>query len=352
MLEASADEACLAVRLYNDPSQPRSFEAFAVHMHMAWLYLSQAEMARDGVDNRYPDKKHPRRFVKVDGEYKRWDLALSVAHRWPDAADPVRANLDFFISLRNKIEHRYARQQETFALALGGYAQAHLLNYEEEVTSQFGPRYSLATRLRFPIFIGTFTPEGETALRRLRATLPKSLRRFVSDYHAGLSEATGQDSRFEFRVRVVMELAKKDPDATAIQYTRYDDMTPEQRDAVEQMGRRGQVLVREQQRGVVNLGYLKPSEATRRVAAQVPFIFNSYDFTKAWQRLKVRPKTGAEHPERTLEQFCVWDGTHEDYVYTPAYVRHLVEKCATEDGFRAVTGREPRPAPPSRQRAS
>jgi len=343
MLDASADEAVLAVRLYNDPEQPRSLEAFAVQMHLSWLYLLQAEMTRDHLDNRYRDRKNPRRFVKVDGEYKRWDLALSVARRWPDPGDPVRANLDFFIALRNKIEHRYARQEEALALALGGYAQAHLLNYDEEVTSQFGPRYSLATRLRFPIFIGTFSPEGETALRRLRAKLPKSLQRFIADYHSGLTEETGHDRRFELRIRIVMELAKKDPDAIAVRYTRYDDMTPEQRTMVEQMGHRGQVIIREQQRGVVHFNSLKPRDATRRVAAQLPFVFTSHDFTLAWQRLDVRPKTGADHPERTKEQFCAWDGTHHDYVYTPAYVRHLVEHCATEDGFRRVTGRLARP---------
>jgi hypothetical protein len=36
IVKASRDEACLAARLYNDPSEVRSFEAFVVHMHLAW----------------------------------------------------------------------------------------------------------------------------------------------------------------------------------------------------------------------------------------------------------------------------------------------------------------------------
>jgi hypothetical protein len=44
MVEASKDEAVLAVRLYNDPSEARSFEGFVVHMHLAWLYLLHAVM--------------------------------------------------------------------------------------------------------------------------------------------------------------------------------------------------------------------------------------------------------------------------------------------------------------------
>jgi hypothetical protein len=49
MMHASQAEACLAVRLYNDPAEERSFEGFVVHMHLAFLYLLHAELCRDGV---------------------------------------------------------------------------------------------------------------------------------------------------------------------------------------------------------------------------------------------------------------------------------------------------------------
>jgi hypothetical protein len=47
-----------------------------------------------------------------------------------------------------------------------------LLNFEEELTAGFNNDYSLATVLRFPIFIGTFTTEGAEALIKLRERLP------------------------------------------------------------------------------------------------------------------------------------------------------------------------------------
>ena len=129
------------------------------------------------------------------------ELAKCVVERLGDG-DPVRANLLFSIALRNRIEHRYARHQETLALAVAGHCQALLINYEQRMTSQFGVDHSLATRLRFPVFIGTFTEEGGQALQRLRAALPKDLQRFIADYHAGLDPATANDSRFDFRLRV------------------------------------------------------------------------------------------------------------------------------------------------------
>jgi hypothetical protein len=175
-LHAARDEAVLAVRLYNDAGEPRAFEGFVVHMHVAWLYLLHARFIRDGIDFRYPDRSHPRRFVKVDGDFKRWELARCVKERWADPNDARRRNVEFFIGLRNRIEHRHTRQDANLALAVSGHAQALLLNFEEELTSTFGSRHSLATVLRFPVFVGSFTTDGTEALVRLRDRLPARLK--------------------------------------------------------------------------------------------------------------------------------------------------------------------------------
>src|SRR6266536_2282820 len=138
-LQASKDEALLAVDLYNGPYERRSLEAFIVHMHLAWLYLLHAELIRDGVDFRYWQRgKH--RLVKINGEPKTWELGRCAAKRWGDE-DPVRKNIEFFIGLRDKIEHRF---QEATTVAVAGHAQAHVLNYETELVSQFGKPHSLA----------------------------------------------------------------------------------------------------------------------------------------------------------------------------------------------------------------
>jgi hypothetical protein len=343
MVDASTDEASLAVRLYNDPSEPRSFEAFVVHMHLAWLYLLHAELTRAGVDFRYwTTVGKVRRLIKVDGEPKQWELARCVEERWPNEKEPVRANLGFFIGLRNKIEHRYARQQEALTVAVGGHAQALLLNYEEELTSQFGDKSSLATRLRFPVFIGSFTDEGERALRRLRSQLPAPLRTFIAEYDAGLDEDVANDPHYEFRLRVVQELTKKDADALAVQFTRFDDLTDEQRATVEEMGKKGAVIVREQKRGVVGHGLMRPTEAAKAIEAEIPFKFTSGLFTKAWKKLGVRPPVGDSHPERTNDKYCYYDERHKDYGYTAAYVAKVARECNTEAKFRKFLETTPR----------
>ncbi|MBB4853392.1 hypothetical protein HNP40_000758 [Mycobacteroides chelonae] len=341
MVDAARDEACVAVRMYNDPSERRSFEAFIIHMHLAWLYLLHAEFERDGVDVRYRIGK-TRRLEKVDGEPKKWELAKCVKERWPDISDPTRANVEFFISLRNKIEHRYTRQQEGLTLAVGGRSQALLLNFEQELVSQFGAEHSLAAVLRFPVFIGTFTTEGVRTLTRLHKALPKSLQQFIADSVVNLPDSTRYDSRYDFKLRVVLELAKGDSDAIGMTFTRESDMNDDQKKAIESMGNSGLVIVREQQRGIGNLGLLKPHQVVERVAAKIPFDFNMDDFVQAWRRHDIRPPSKSDHPERTKEDFCRYDQPHKDYVYSEKWVKRLIDKLQTENGFLNFIGKPAR----------
>ncbi len=333
------------MRLYNDSAEARAFEGFVIHMHLAWLYLLHAQFVRDDVDFRYWDPKFKKRLLRIDGEAKRWELERSMKERWPAESDPVRANLSLFIKLRNRLEHRHAHADEALMLNLAGHAHALLVNYESELTEQFGENQSLALRLRLPIFVGTFTSQGEQALRRFRRTLPADLRSFVTDYEAGLDEQVTSDSRYEFRLRAMVELAPRDPDAVAMQFTHYADMTEEEREFAEELGRRGQVITRDRKVAVSGLGRLMPTKAAQEVQAAIPYVFNVSHFTAAWKQEGIRPLNGDSNPARTNSDFCEYDEPTKTYRYTKAWVQRLIRKCSTPEGFLAMTGMEPRLKP-------
>lgn len=338
-VDAACDEACLAVKLYNDPSEKRSFESFIVHMHLAWLYLLHAEFQRDGIDYRYRQKDNPRRFEKVDGEPKTWELAKCIVERWPHLT-AVRANIEFFIALRNKIEHHYTRFQQELALAVGGKSQALLLNFEEEMTDQFGVRFSLATKLRFPVFVGSFTAEGQQALEQLQAKLPKGLKQFIVQCTRDVPSDVREDNKYDMRLRVYLELVKNPATGLPIRFVREADMTEEQKAVLRETGL---VIVREQHRDVSNRGWMKPHQVVKAVAARIPFRFNTSHFIRAWKAESVRPAVGSTHPERTKEQYCRYDEPHRDYTYSQAYVDHLVRHLGTVDGFQELLGMTPVP---------
>ena len=151
--------------------------------------------------------------------------------------------------------------------------------------------------------------------------------------------------QYEVRLRATVELAPKDPDAVAVQFTRYDDMTEEERAAVEETGRKGQVIVRDRKQPVFELGRLMPKPAAAELEVGIPFVSNVAHFTAAWKRAKVRPPHGDPNSDRTNSDFCEYDEPTKSYRHTGAYVSHLIKKCSTEEGFEAVTGMSPRIKP-------
>jgi hypothetical protein len=336
MLEGARDEALLAVDLYNQPRQPRRLEGFFVHMHLAWLYLLHAEFKRDGIDYRY--RLPNGRFQRVDGEPRTWELTRSVEERWPEDS-AIRKNMELTIALRNKIEHRY---HEAIAMATSGYAQALLLNFEEELTSSFGPKFSLGEHLRFPIFVGSITAVGDARIAEIRNRLPSSTRDFITEFEADLDQTIVRDQRYEFRVHLIPKLGPKTEADRALTFVREDELTNDQREVLLDLGRTGAVIVREQVRGVAGAGLMKPGTASSRIQERIPFKFSVYShFPRAWRQLGCRPKSGSARPERTDERYCFYDEPHADYLYTPAFVEKVVRETSTAEKFAAFIGLPP-----------
>lgn len=206
--------------LYNRLHEPRALEAFVIHMHLAWLYLLHAELTRDNIDFRYWDRKRGKRarLVKVNDEPKTWELSRCVEKRWKPS-DPVRKNIEFFVGLRDKIEHRY---QEATIVTVAGHAQAHVLNYEAELVSQFGKAESLASVLRFPVFLTSLTSEGIEALKKLKGSLPPRVSRYIASFHDGLDPQVAQDERFEYRLRLMQYVGPASQADLAVEFVKWD----------------------------------------------------------------------------------------------------------------------------------
>jgi hypothetical protein len=164
MLAESQRHALKAVDEWN--TSTGNYSDFITQMHRAWHYLLHAVFRRDKVDYHYRDTKTGR-YVEVDGEPKAWDLERCLKQRYPKDNDPVRSNVELFVKLRNKVEHRY---EHGLKIVTGGKAQALVINYENEVVQQFGPAFSMADKLRFPVFLQSLTSAQD--LRAAVAKLP------------------------------------------------------------------------------------------------------------------------------------------------------------------------------------
>lgn len=337
ILMESRRQACVAVDFYNRPGDRRSYHDFVMHMHTAWLYLLHAELERGKVD--YVFRNARGHAVKTrDEDKKLWDLERCVKERYGES-DPVRANLEFFIGLRNKVEHRY---QDALLVATAGMAHAYVINYETELVTQFGDEQSLAEELRFPIFVQSLTPDGLEEQRRLRRRLPVATRTYITKFQQNLDIAIKGSERFDYRVMLTPLRGPKTEADLAVTIVKAEDLTEEKRAEMEKAGKVGTMVLTEKQRDVMHKDAMAPTAAAAAVEELLPFEFKVHHFVALYKHYgSIRPPNGSDIPEATDPRYCVYDKPFKQYAYTTAYVKKCAAEVNTREKWRAVFGKEP-----------
>src|SRR5699024_4445049 len=139
-LDEARRQALVAIDFYNRPGDRRSFADFVVHMHLGWQNLLHADRMRRKAEIFYRENDKRRTFKRnPDGSKRTWDLAHCLKFEFADNS-AIRANVEFFIGLRNHIEHRY---QDAVLIATASEAHACIINFEAELVRRFGDTESL-----------------------------------------------------------------------------------------------------------------------------------------------------------------------------------------------------------------
>lgn len=150
-LEKCRLSAIAAVDVYNRPGPGFRTAHYILLIVMAWTALFHAIFYRKGRRPWYRKAGQGgtgTRYVKVDGEYKHWELVECLKQHFADKNPPERRNLEFLIGLRNKIEHRHIPAMDA---SLYGECQASLLNLENLLTTEFGAKYVKAKGQAFTL---------------------------------------------------------------------------------------------------------------------------------------------------------------------------------------------------------
>lgn len=326
-LQASKGEVRLAVDLYNRSGNERQLEAFIVHMNLGWTKLLQARTECDGGelyerDARGWRRKHP------EGGYLYKPLRTLLGEQFT-VTDPRLSNITFFQGLRNQIEHRH---EAKVAALVAGRTQALLINYEQTLVEWFGQEEALGSELRFPLFVSTITEGAAAAVKALRAQIPRGVLDWVQDFDASLEPGLTADQRFDFRIYLVAHKGPKTQADASMTFVREEELTADQRAVLNQV----QTIIREKHVPVEDLNGLKAGEVVEQVAARLDATFNMHMHTQAWKFYGVRPPSDSTDRTATKPQFCYYNGTFEQYTYTPAWVEYLVRHLANAEEYGAV----------------
>lgn len=305
-----------------------------VLMVIAWTSLFHAIFHRRRIKPFYR-RANSRRYQKVGGEYKRWDLAECLQQYFKDHNPPLRKNLDFFITIRNSIEHCTLAELDP---EIFGECQAMLMNFENTLCDNFTERYAINTGLNFALqFSRTSSTRRADGSARIQAKSFKRIKQHIDSFRSALSADIQSDLQYAFKVFLVPKVGSHaSRDAVAVEWVRYDTSKPEQMQQYERVV----ALIKPKEVPVANLNLLKPSDVVRRVAAEIPRPFNMHHHILCYRHFSARPKGDAPDPKACDVRFCVYDTAHKDYLYTEAWVEHLAKTLSEEAAYRFLLSKK------------
>lgn len=319
-LESSVDSALLAVEIYNKPRTAFRSEGFICMMAIAWTRLFHAHF-NNTVGDRYYYKKAGR-YELIEGERKAWELGTCIK-KYGSLPEPVEKNLQFFIRLRNKIEHRHIEKREVDALIFGE-CQSLLYNYENLLIQLFGAQYALNEALVYSLqFSHLRTPVQKKSNKAALSRDLADIVAYVEKYRNGLNEDTYNSQEYSIKLIQLPRISNTSRADAAIEFVRWDQLSAEDRAAYEKIA----VIIKDKKVTVsaANVKRYKPSAVVKKVNAVLgKSTLTSNLHVTLYKMFRVRPPNGAEDPFETNSEYCLFDETHNDYVYQDAWVDFLV----------------------------
>ena len=328
ILDASIDSALLAVEIYNKPRTTFRSEGFITMMIMAWTRLLHANF-NNTIGDKYYYKKKNNRYEIVDGERKAWELSTCIK-KHGEIKSGVESNLNFFIKLRNKIEHRHIEKREVDTLIFGE-CQSLLFNYESMLIECFGSSYSINEALVYSLqFSQIRTQKQEQANRSALSKDLSEIISFVEKYRNILDDDTYNSQEYSIKLIQIPKISNTNRADAAIEFVRWDALSDEDKAAYEKLN----VIIKDKTVKIeaANVGRLKPSEVVKQVSEAL----NGNSITQnlhvvLYKLFDIRPANGDNDPFETNAEFCLYDEPHNDYVYQEAWVTFLIHFMQTTD---------------------
>ena len=174
-LDKAKQSALQAVDTYNKTGTVFRSGTYIVLMVIAWTSLFHAILRKNKIKPyyTYEDDDGNMQYQKIDGDYRHWELSECLRRYYKSDNTPERKNLEFFVGLRNKVEHRSMPELDA---QIFGECQAMLLNFETLLVKEFGNQHSLNENLTMSLQFSTITDDGKReAIRRLNVNTYPSI---------------------------------------------------------------------------------------------------------------------------------------------------------------------------------
>ncbi len=309
--------------------------AFSLLFVTAWNSLAIAIVQRAKGEWRKVNEDGSIKLTRAGAEQSRETSDL-IGEAFPGLENAgLRANVQFWIDLRNSVAHRHLPALDVSVIP---YAQAGLLNIETMLHDTFGSEYALAENLIVPLQLSGFRDPGVLASRRaLQASLPVDVQAVLSKADS-VSPELLTDETFVMRVAFVPVVPASGRSPNAVSYfVRPGSVPVELSEALEHY-----VVLPKTSMGT--RPNLSATHVMKEVERRTRFKFHSQHHCEAARKLGARPLAGED--DATVDiKFAEYITSFKRYLYSQTWIDHLVGRVSTAEGFQEVTGREPMPIP-------
>lgn len=321
------DSAILAIDIYNRPIVAFRSQGYIVMMVIAWTALFHAIYESEKIDYFYKNKDGSDKLI--DGDKKAWELDKCLDRCGNLISDAAKENLRLFISLRNKIEHRYV---PAFDLDIFGECQAMLLNFENTMSGKFGSYYALNNSLSFPLQVSSVRSSAQAkVLKKIQSQHYAELKEYISTYRSSLDDCVFSDNQYSFRVFLIPQVGNhRSSSDRAVEFVQYDPAHPEEFESI----KKDIALIKEKRVPVANQGKFRPQMVCDTLSKKLGVKISVVLHTKAWKYYKVR-KAGTQATGCNTK-YCQYDEAHRDYVYTQDWIDFLFSKFSDPDELLRV----------------
>lgn len=334
ILESSIDCALLAVEIYNKPRSPFRVESFITHMIMSWTKLFHAHFLHTIGDKFYYKGKN-KRYEIIDGEKKAWELKVCIS-KYDLLTEGQRANLNFFIKLRNKIEHRHVEKEE-IGIIIFGECQSLLYNYENKLIEFFGEEYALNESLAYSLqFSRLRTSKQIFSGKTLLSKEVKELKDYIDNFKESLSDEVFNSQEYSIKLIQVPKISNTQRSDLAIEFVNWNSVSNEDKKNYKKITTiiKDKVISKE----VINPGKLKPTEVINLVNEKITERITHFDHKCLFYIFSIRPtkEEGEVDLFNTNTHYCHYDEVHDDYVYQDRWVNFLIENISTRKLTRSM----------------
>lgn len=320
ILESSMNSALLAVEIYNKPRSTFKSEAYITLMIMAWTKMFHAYF-RGVIGDKYFYSDKNGVPIMINEERKKWELQTCI-NKYGKLKEEVRKNLEFFIPLRNRIEHAHVDSRELDTVIFGE-CQALLMNFESFLIDNFGDEYCINESLAYSLqFSQMRTREQAISSKSLMLPQVKNIYNYIETYRKGLPSPILASQEFRVKVQLVPVTSNTSSTDLPIEFIRL-----EEGQTID--GKKLTTIIKDRvvEKEVVGKGTLIHTDVYKRVnekldsALMTSHLLNAFNFV-----LSIKPmKADNKPPEVTNKKYCEYHQRFKRYQYTSEYVDLLVD---------------------------